>query len=162
MRSGVEISIPSDLRVISINAGFLMLAGFISLFLLIHAMGLGYRSELRFSNGVIHAFCLYWAIRAYLKVHPENKNEYMWGIAQGIGASVIGVGGFTIFMALFLVLNPALMNTIRQNSEMGLYLNPVTASLYILAEGVFIGLIGSYILTRILGITLKERKNSAV
>ncbi len=141
------------MRSISIKMGLLMLAGFISFFLLMYFMGLGHRIELRVFNGVIHAYFLNRAIRAYYALHPENIGNYMSGIAQGMSASVIGVVGFTLFMTIFLWLNPTLMSAIRQDSQMGEYLHPFTASLFILAEGLVISLIGSYIVTRILDLT---------
>ena len=126
-----------------------MLAGFVSLFLLMYFIGLGHRSELRVLNGVIHAYCLYRAIRAYYAEHLGDLNNSMLGVSQGMGASIIGVGGFTVFMTIFLALNPSFLDLIRQNSMVGPYLNPFTASLFILTEGLMVSLIGSYILTRI-------------
>ncbi len=133
-----------------------MLAGFVSFFLLMYTMGLGYYNELRIFNGVIHLFCLYQAIQGYYALHPENIGNYMMGVVQGVGASVIGVGGFALFMTAFLFLNPTLMGTIREHSQMGSSLQPFTASLFILAEGFVVSLIGSYVLTRILDTTLKK------
>lgn len=141
------------MRAISIKMGLLMLAGFVSFFLLMYILGLGHRIELRVFNGVIHLYFLNRAIRAYYDLHPENIGNYMSGLAQGMGASVIGVVGFTLFMTIFLSFSPTLMNTIRQNSQMGAYLYPFTASLFILAEGLVISLIGSYILTRVMGLS---------
>ena len=114
-----------------------------------YVMGWGHRSELRVFNGIIHLFCLYRAINAYYELHPENIHNSMLGVAQGMAASVIGVVGFTVFMTIFLALNPTLMAVIRQNSQMGASLHPFTASLFILAEGLVVSLIGSYILTRV-------------
>ncbi len=141
------------MRAISIKMGLLMLAGFVSFFLLMYFLGLGHRIELRVFNGVIHLYFLNRAIRAYYDLHPENIGNYMSGLAQGMGASVIGVVGFTLFMTIFLSFSPTLMDTIRQNSQMGAYLYPFTASLFILAEGLVISLIGSYILTRVMGLS---------
>ena len=118
-------------------------------------MGMVQQTELRIFNGVIHIACLYIAIRAYYKRYPENIENYMLGVAQGMQASVIGVGGFTLFMVIFLGIDPSLMKSICDNSKVGMYLNPVTASLFIFAEGVIVSLIGSYIVTRYYGFTVK-------
>lgn len=145
------------MHVISIKMGLWMLAGFISFFLLMFAVGMGYRTELHLFNGVIQLFCLYWAIRAYYTQNPENRVRYMAGVAQGMWASAIGIGGFTIFMTIFIAMNPEFLDTLRQNSQMGEYLTPFTASLFILVEGLMVSLIGSYILTRILlDVTFKK------
>ncbi len=137
------------MRAISIKIGLWMLAGFISIFLLMCAMGLSHRSEFRVLNSIIHIFCLYRAIQSYYWLHPETIHNSMLGVAQGIGVSIIGVGGFAVFMTIFLELNPTLMDIIKQNSKMGAFLHPFTASLFILTEGLVVSLIGSYILTRI-------------
>ena len=145
------------MKAISIKMGLWMLAGFIAFFLLMWMLSLGHVSELRFFNGAIQIFCLHRAIKAYYDLHPEFISNYMSGVAQGIGASAIGGGGFAIFMTIFLKLNPDLMSTISQSSNMGDYLNPYTASLFILTESLMIGVIGSYILTRIHNMnTVKE------
>ena len=141
------------MRAISIKMGLLMLAGFVSFFLLMYVLGLGHRIELRVFNGIIHLYFLNRAIRAYYELHPEKIGNYMSGLAQGMSVSVIGVVGFTLFMTIFLSFSPTLMATIRQNSQMGAYLYPFTASLFILAEGLVISLIGSYILTRVMGLS---------
>jgi len=145
------------MHAISIKMGLWMLAGFIAFFLLMYTVGLGYRPELHLFNGVIQLFWLYWAIRSYYAHNPEYLDRYIAGVAQGMRASVIGIGGFTVFMTIFIAMNPGFLETLRQNSKMGEYLTPFTASLFILVEGLMISLIGSYILTRILlDVTFKK------
>ena len=134
---------------ISIKMGLYMLAGFISFFLLMYVMGLGYRTELRLVNVGIQIFCIYRAIRGYYAIYPRTKHNYLLGVAQGMWASAIGVGGFAVFMTVFLALNPIFMDTIVKNSLVGAHLNPFTTSLYIVAEGLIVSLIGSYIFTRV-------------
>ncbi len=144
------------MRTISIKMGFLMMAGFIAYFLLLYALGLGARTEFRLFNAVIHLFFLYLAIRAYYAQHPESIENYMLGVAQGMAASAIGVGGFAVFMTVFLVLDPVLMNAILENSSIKEHLNPYSASLFILTEGIVLSLIGSYILTRVAGVAVEK------
>ena len=144
------------MRAISIKMGLLMLAGFVSFFLLMYFLGFGQRIELRVFNGIIHFYFLNRAIREYYALHPENMGNYMSGLAQGMWASVIGVIGFTLFMIIFLSLTPSLMMNIKQTSQLSEYLNPFTASLFILAEGLVISLIGSYILTRLMDLSANK------
>lgn len=146
------------MRNISIKYGLLMLVGLIALYLLMYVMGLGHRSEFRMLNGVIHLYCIYKAIQAYYNLHPENIGNYMMGVTQGMGASIIGVSAYTAFVTIFLALDPTLMNLIRQNSNMAAYLNPYSVSLYILVEGLVVSLIGSYILTRVVDIQVKKEE----
>ena len=71
-------------------------------------------------------------------------------------ASAVGVGIFAIFMTVFLLLDPALMEAILQNSQMTEYLNPYSVSLFILAEGLMASMIASYALTRMAGFAVEK------
>ena len=134
-----------------------MFASLVGFFLLMFCLGLGFHSELRFFNAFILLFFMYRDIRAWYLSHPESIDNYLSGVTQGMGAAVIGVVGFTVFMILFLWMNPVFMDTLRQNSQVGEYLGPFTASIIILIEGVATSLIGSYILTRILIMNIKKQ-----
>jgi hypothetical protein len=136
---------------IAIKMGLSMLAGFILFFLPMTLLGLGDRSELRVFNGVIHVYFMYQAIKTYRELYPADRNNYILCAAQGILTSLIGILGFTFFMIVFLSLNPSLMNSIQAvNPTISVYLNPFSASLFILTEGVIVSLVGSYMITRIL------------
>jgi hypothetical protein len=147
--------IMSEMRIISIKVGISMLFGFIATFGVVYILGFAQYTELRILNGFVHLSCLYIAIRAYYKVDPQNVRNYMLGVMQGMGASVIGVVGYAIFMAIFMKIDAPLMNTIKENSPIGIYLNPISITLFVLVEGLGISLIGSYILTRFYGSTIK-------
>ena len=138
------------MRAISIKMGLWMLMGFVGFFLLAYLLGFGDRSELRVFNGVIHMYCLYLALQSYHALHPESVSNYMSGVALSLMTSVIGVIGFTLFMTIFLNLNPELMDNIRQHSQLGTYMNPFTSSLYIAAEGLIVSVVGAYILVRVM------------
>jgi hypothetical protein len=144
------------MRAISIQIGVLMLTGFIAIFFVIYTMGLAQYTEYRVFNGIVHLSCMYLAIRAYYKTDKENIDNYMLGVAQGMEASIIGVVGYALFIVVFMHIDPTLMNVIKQNSKMGAYLNPFTVALAIVTEGLMVSLIGSYIMTRIYGYTIKE------
>ena len=143
------------MRAISIQIGLLMLIGFIVIFYIIYMLGYAQYTELRVLNAVVHLSCLYLAIRAYYKTDKEHVENYMLGVVQGMEASIIGVIGYALFIVIFMKIDPQLMNLIKQNSPMAIYLNPYTITLAILAEGLMVSLIGSYLMTRIYGYTLK-------
>jgi hypothetical protein len=145
----------SIMRTIAIRYGLVMLAGFIAIFYIIYMMGYAQYTELRVFNAVVHLSCMYLAIKAYYKTDRENVENYMLGVAQGMEASIIGVVGYALFIAVFMKIDPRLMELIKQNSWMAIYLNPFTITLGILTEGLMVSLIGSYILTRIYGYTIK-------
>jgi hypothetical protein len=136
---------------IAIRMGLGMLAGFICFFLPMTLLGLGDRSELRIFNGVIHVYFMYQAIKMYRDLYPADRNNYILCAAQGIMASLIGILGFAFFMILFLTFDTPLMDGIKAaNPTISVYLNPFSASLFIITEGVIVSLMGSYLITRIL------------
>jgi hypothetical protein len=143
------------MRAISTQLGLVMLTGFIAIFYIIYMLGYAQHTELRVLNAFVHLSCMYLAIKAYYKKDPENVENYMLGVAQGMEASIIGVVGYALFIVVFMKIDPRLMNLIKQNSNMAIYLNPYTITLGILTEGLMVSLIGSYIMTRIYGYTLK-------
>lgn len=141
---------------ISIRTGLAMLFVQVAFFLAMYAIGLGYHSELRVVNAGIVLLFMYRDIQAFFLKNPESMGNYMSGVTQGMGAAVIGVGGFTIFMTLFLWMNPVFLDTLRKTSSVGEYLGPFTASIIIFVEGIVVALIGSYILTRVLIMDIKK------
>jgi hypothetical protein len=143
------------MRAISIQIGLLMLTGFMAIFYIIYMLGYAQYTELRVLNAFVHLSCMYLAIRDYYKTDRENIQNYMLGVAQGMEASIIGVVGYAVFIVIFMKVDPRLMDLIKQNSNMAVYLNPYTITLGILTEGLMVSLIGSYILTRIYGYSIK-------
>jgi len=134
---------------ISIRMGQWVLIGSIAFFLMMYAIGLGYRNEIHIFSTLLQLVFLYLSIRAYYRLYPDHIGNYMQGVLQGLGASIVGVGGFAVFMTVFLLMDPTLMKTIRENAHLGEYLNPFTDSLAILAIGLAVGVIGSYVFTRL-------------
>ena len=135
-----------------------MLAAFIVFFYILYVLGIGQRVELfLIIGGIIHFSFMYLAIQKHYKMYPEDLGNYMSGVARGMEASVIGIVGFTVFIAIFLVMDATLLTRLRENANMAAYLTPVTISLFIVATGLMSSLIGSYILTRILDISLKKQ-----
>jgi hypothetical protein len=145
------------MRIISNRIGLIMLAGFIAIFLIVYTLGFAQYTEFRFLNLFVHLSCMYIAIQAFYKKDKASIDNYLLGVAQGIEASVIGIVGYAIFIAAFMHFDPRLMDLIKQNSKMAIYLNPYTITLRILAEGLMVSLIGSYILTRILIMSIKKQ-----
>ena len=144
------------MKKIAIKYGLQMFAGFTLFFLLMYLMGQGQNHNLRVFNGIIHIGLIYAAIRKYQQGLEEKPTGYIGSVAMGFYASIIGVVGFTVFMLLFLVFNPALMTAIQGSTSIAEYLNPVTASLFIFVEGIVISLIGSYLVTRFMEVQNKD------
>lgn len=141
---------------IALRYGLWMFLGFTGFFLLMHLLNLSQNYYLRVFNGVIHAGFLWVALRTWIREHPEPSDDYTSGVVAGMFTSLVGVIPFTIFMVLFLAYNPAFLANIQSHSPIGQYFTPVTASLFILVEGIAMSLILSYVLVRLLEI-LRER-----
>lgn len=142
------------MKKLAFRFGLWMLTGFIAFFLIMHLLGLSNNYNLRVLNGIIHLGVIYLAIKAFRAKNPDTVNNYVSGTAMGMYASAVGVVGFTIFMVLFLSFSPNFLQDIRETMPMGEYISPITASLFILMEGLVISLIGSYILTRVIDMNL--------
>lgn len=137
-----------------------MLVGFILFFFIMHLLGLSTNIWLRVFNGVIHIGLIWAAIREYRKEHRDSINNYVSGVATGMWTSAIGVLGFVVFMFFFMVLNESFMEAVQNSIPIEKYINPLTATLFILAEGIAISLIGSYIVTRIIDMRMSDASTS--
>lgn len=144
------------MRSIAFRYGLMMFAGFTVFFLLMHVMSLSQHYYLRAFNGIIHLSFIFLAIKAFQKESPPGTFNYLSGVAMGMFASVIGVVGFTIFMLLFLIGNPGFMLDLKESLPIGEYLNPVTASLMITMEGIAVSVISSYIITRVIDMSMAK------
>ncbi|MCB0633282.1 MAG: DUF4199 domain-containing protein [Saprospiraceae bacterium] len=142
------------MKKLAFRFGLWMLLGFIVFFLFMHLLGLSDNYNLRVLNGVIHLGIIYLTIKAFRSKYPDTVSNYVSGTAMGIYVSLVGVLGFTIFMILFLSFSPDFLNELRKAMPMGDYITPITASIFILVEGLAISLIGSYILTRVIDMNL--------
>lgn len=132
--------------------GFIMMGGFITFFLSMYALGLAQNYWLRLFFVIIHLGVLSLSIHAYRKEELDgvtNPKQSVSGVIQGMVTSFIGVLGFCLFLFLFLSFEPNLMAQINAQFSISRGFNPITASAFMFVEGISAGLIGSYILTRI-------------
>jgi uncharacterized membrane protein len=149
------------MRKIAIKYGLWMFIGFTLYFTIMHLLGLSETVEARLFNGVVHLSLLYLAIKEYSEAdETASTSQYVRGVVVGMYSSFIGVLGFTIFMIIFLSFNDSFMLALKDHFAIGRYLNPLTASLFIFVEGIAVGLIGSYIITRVLESNLVSTKTN--
>jgi hypothetical protein len=128
----------------------MMFLCFTAFFLFMHLLNWSDNYYLRGFNGVIEVVGLWLALRAWMREHPQEHDNYAGGVAFGMATTMVGVLPFTVFMIIFLAYNPAFMARIQEQMPIGDYFNPITASLFILVEGIAAGVIVSYILMRML------------
>lgn len=121
-----------------------------------HIFRLSDNYYLRIFNGVIHVGLLWMALRTWARRHHEGTSDITSGVVVGMFTSFVGVIPFTIFMAIFLALNPEFLAGIKGQTPLGDYFTPMTSCFFIVVEAIVISLIGSYIILRILD-AMRER-----
>jgi len=133
-----------------------MMLGFISFFLLMYFLDLAHNYWLRLFFIVIHLSVLTLGIHTYRKSREESVDNHVSGVATGMATSFVGVLGFCIFLFLFLTFESNLMTEINAQFDVDRGVNPITASAFMFVEGISAGLIGSYILTRLVDNRLSD------
>jgi len=144
---------------IAVKFGLILALGLTLFFLMMHFLGLSANYNLRIFNGVIHLAVIYFALMAGLSARIISGENYVNSVFLGMLCSFIGVALFAFFQMLFLNFDPAFMAQIKENVAIGEYLNPYTASLIILVEGVAVSLIGSYIIARVIEMRMVKPVN---
>lgn len=135
---------------IALKFGLILAISLISFFLIMHFFNLSQNYNLRIFNGVIHLSVIYFVMRVGLSSGAISGENYVNSVFLGMLSSFIGVAIFAFFQLLFLTFDTTFMAQIKDALSFGAYLNPYTASLIILVEGVAVSLIGSYLMARII------------
>lgn len=125
--------------------GVLIGLGLIAYFGVMYLAGLGNHVELRLLNLIILAVGVNAGLRKFKHTHGEHMN-YFRALATGVSISTIGTLIFAAFLFFFMKANDSFMNWIIENEKMGRYLNAYMASFIVLLEGVFSGLLVTFVL----------------
>lgn len=127
------------------NYGLKIAAGLIGYFLIMKFIGLGHHVELRLLNLFILVGGIYMALKKFKETHGQHINYFralVTGVATGAIASLVFAG----FLFAYMMIDADMMKTIIENEPMGRYLNPYMASFIVALEGVFSGLLVTFIL----------------
>ncbi len=127
------------------NYGLRIAAGLIVFFLIMKVIGLAHNAELRLLNLIILTVGIWAAISKFKATHTDSMN-YFRGLIMGVATGAVGSAIFGLFLFIYMQLDPAFMQTIRDNEPMGRYLNPYMASFIVVLEGFFSGLLMTFIL----------------
>lgn len=127
------------------NYGILIGAGLVLYFGVMYLLGLGNHVELRLLNLIILGAGVYLGLRKFKETHGKHMN-YFRALATGVSISTIGSLIFAGFLFGFMKVNDGFMNWIIENEKMGRYLNAYMASFIVLLEGVFSGLLVTFVL----------------
>jgi hypothetical protein len=125
--------------------GVRIAVGLIAYFVVMHLMGLSHHVELRLLNLMILVAGVYLALQKFRRTHEAHLN-YFRALVTGVSTAAIGSFIFAIFLFIYMTADENLMNSIRENEPMGRYLNPYIASFIVALEGVFSGLLVTFIL----------------
>jgi len=127
------------------NYGLRIAAGLIGYFLLMKLLGLSNHIELRLLNLVILITGVYYALRKFRRTHQDHLN-YFRALITGVATAALGSFIFALFLFLYMKLDADMMKSIIENEPMGRFLNPYMAAFIVALEGVFSGLLVTFIL----------------
>ncbi|MGE0771223.1 MAG: DUF4199 domain-containing protein [Cyclobacteriaceae bacterium] len=127
------------------NYGLRIAAGLIAYFLIMHAVGLGHHVELRLLNLFILVAGVFFALRKFKETHRDHLN-YFRGLITGVATAAVGSLIFAFFLFVYMQLDSEMMQSIIENEPMGRYLNPYMAAFIVALEGVFSGLLVTFVL----------------
>ncbi|MFN5171138.1 MAG: DUF4199 domain-containing protein [Cyclobacteriaceae bacterium] len=139
------MSLFTDPNRIPENYGLRIAGGLILYFVVMHFTGLGHHVELRLLNLLIQAGGIYFALKKFKQTHQDHMN-YFRGLVTGVATGSIGSILFAVFMFIWMKVDASLMASIIENEPMGRYLNAYMASFIVALEGVFSGLLVTFVL----------------
>lgn len=125
--------------------GLKIAGGLIVFFLLMKLIGLAHHYELRFLNVFIQVGGIFFALKKFKQTHEEHMNYFralITGVATGAVASAI----FAVFLFVYMSVDSAFMQGIIENEPMGRYLNPYITAFMVALEGLFSGLLFTFII----------------
>jgi hypothetical protein len=127
------------------NYGLRIAVGLIVYFMAMHFAGLGHHVELRLLNLFILAAGIYFGLKKFKETHGQHMN-YFRALVTGVAIGAIGSLVFALFMFIYMKADASMMQSIIDNEPMGRYLNAYMASFIIALEGVFSGLLVTFVL----------------
>jgi dolichyl-phosphate-mannose--protein O-mannosyl transferase len=131
---------------IHVNYGLKVAGGLVVYFLIMKFAGLLHVVELRLLNVFILIAGIYMALRKFKETHGQHIN-YFRALVTGVATGAIASLAFAFFLFVYVsFLDTAFMQYIIDTEPMGRYLNPYIASFIVALEGVFSGLLVTFIL----------------
>jgi hypothetical protein len=125
--------------------GLRIAAALIVYFLLMRVIGLAHHVELRLLNLVILGIGVYFALRKFKESHEGHLN-YFRGLITGVTTAAIGSMVFALFLFIYMKVDDSMMRAVIEQDRMGRYLNAYIAAFVVALEGVFSGLLMTFVL----------------
>lgn len=124
--------------------GLRIAVGLIGYFLIMQTIGYAHVVELRLLNLLILVAGVWYALRRFRETH-DNMN-YFRALITGVATAAIGAIIFALFLFIYMSTNDSLMQAIVENEPMGHFLNPYIVACIVALEGLFSGLLVTFIL----------------
>ncbi|SRR5690606_24987861 len=125
--------------------GIRIAIGLIVYFVVMHLLGYSHNVELRLLNLLILVTGVYLALKKFKETHSSQLN-YFRALSIGVATAAIGSFIFSLFLFVYMLVDVDFMKFIQDNEPMGRFLNPYMASFIVLLEGVFSGLLVTFVL----------------
>ena len=130
--------------------GLRIALGLIAYFLVMKLTGLAHYVELRLLNLLILVAGIYFALRK-LKETNEMRLNYFRALITGFSTAAIGSLLFAVFLFIYMKIDDTMMQAIIDGEPMGRYLNAYIAAFIVALEGVFSGLLVTFVLINWVG-----------
>lgn len=144
------MSFLTDPRRIPESYGLRIAAGLIAYFLIMKVTGLAHHVELRLLNLLIMITGVYFALKKFKTSHGDHIN-YFRALITGFSTAAIGSIVFAIFLFAYMKMDTGMMQSIVEGEPMGRYLNAYIAAFIVALEGVFSGLLVTFVLINYVG-----------
>ncbi|MDZ4716109.1 MAG: DUF4199 domain-containing protein [Cytophagales bacterium] len=127
------------------NYGLKTAVGLIVYFVVMQLIGLSHHVELRLLNLLILVAGIYFALKKFKNSHQDHMN-YFRGLIVGVATGAIASVGFAVFLFIYMKVDSSLLASIQENEPMGHYLNEYMSAFIVALEGVFSGLLVTFLL----------------
>ena len=142
--SNKKMNIFTNPRRIPEDYGIRIAVGLTLYFLVMRLSGLAHIVELRLLNLIILVAGIYLALKKFRKAYQHIN--YFRALITGVTTAAIGSCIFAVFLFVYMQVDTSMMNYIIEKEPMGRYLNPYIASFIVALEGVFSGLLATFVL----------------
>lgn len=135
----------NDPKRIPEDYGIRIAIGVTAFFLIMKFAGLFHYVELRMLNIFILVAGIYLALKKFKDTHGKHIN-YFRALIVGVVTGAVGSVLFAIFLFIYVHLDNDFMLWLQQNEPMGRFLNPYIVSFIVALEGLFSGLLVTFVL----------------
>ncbi len=139
------MSLFTDPNRIPENYGLKTAVGLMLYFLFMQLVGLSHHVELRLLNLFVIVGGIYFALKKFKTTHEDHMN-YFRGLITGVATGAVASVVFAVFLFIYMKLDPSLLKSVQENEPMGHYLNEYMSAFIVALEGVFSGMLVTFVL----------------